>query len=129
METQRIRCSTSRGPSLTWLLTCLEYDLRDTNDLYVVPWKGVREKALEDPASQARRVRVMQNTSPDMLLQVRAWRACRCGLQLSLPRRVLPGDWFTIEWKSCRGVNCGEGQWWLRWFAPGGKELMWPFVW
>lgn len=129
MNTRRICCGTSRGSSLGWLRTCLEYDFPPVAGAYVVPWVGMREVDLEGQTAGTEPVRVFQNRSPDVLLQVRAWRACRCGLRMSLPRRVLPGDLFTVEWATCHNLACREGQWWLRWFAPGGKELMWPFVW
>lgn len=86
-----------------------------------IPWRHV------DSGDAS--VRLLENFSTRVLLQVRVWRDCPHGFRPSLPKRVVPGDRVRIEHHGCGHANCADEQWVIRWFTPEGDELVWPFVW
>lgn len=116
----------SRSSSLSWLATCLNFPLAAASHepVYEIPWQA--SEGCPDSDEDQRRIR---NVSTEVLVQVRVWRVCRCGLTASLPRRVIPGDCLTIDRQVCGVRTCKEGGWFIRWFAADGRELVWPLVW
>lgn len=111
----------ARRSATGWLATCLTETRTPMPFAQAIPWRHV------DSGDAS--VRLLENFSTRVLLQVRVWRDCPHGFRPSLPKRVVPGDRVRIEHHGCGHANCADEQWVIRWFTPEGDELVWPFVW
>ena len=125
MEDTRIAYRRSRPSPRQWFFECFREHPVQTTRAMIVPW---RDRG-DGEGVYTLTNRTFMNGSAHVLFQVRVFRACRCGLRMSLPRRVLPGDLVEVRREPSRCAGCTHDRWWLRWFTGDGTELVWPFVW